>query len=139
MRYDARWQRRIAREVMIEVLDGRAVAREAIERRTVRVRRHVAHRDAVAGTRVDAVEKRDVPLRSGDEDGIARVRETELDDGADAVRVAVEDVVVHARDDTTSGSYCATSASATISAMSRTAMLSASGIAFAASVIMTVQ
>ncbi len=91
VRYDARWQRRIAREVMIEVLDGRAVAREAIERRTVRVRRHVAHRDAVAGTRVDAVEKRDVPLRSGDEDGIARVRETELDDGADAVRVAVED------------------------------------------------
>ena len=139
VRDHTRGHRFVAREVMVEILHRRPGLREALEGGAVRVRRHVEHRDCVARVRVDAVEQRNVALGSRDEGRVAWVRETQLHDGADAVRVAVEDVVVHPRDDTTLRSYGAAMASETISAMSRTMMASASGMAFAASLIIVAQ
>jgi len=86
-------RRDLAARVMIEVFDARAEREHALERRRVGLHRNIQHGELVTCVGIDAREQCDVALYTGDELRRARMLETKLMERADAVRVAVENVV----------------------------------------------
>src|SRR5687767_14324320 len=90
MRREALVRRELARMVMIEVAHARAAVEEPQHVDAVRVERHVEHRDFVAGTGPQAVEKPRAPLGPGDQVIGASLDHAELLERVQAVGVAVE-------------------------------------------------
>jgi hypothetical protein len=79
---------------MVEILHRHAEREHGLQRRAVGGERDVEHRRRIPGSRVDALEQTDVALGAGDEHRFQRLLEPELVQRAQAVGVAVENVVV---------------------------------------------
>src|SRR6476661_6000031 len=79
--------------MMIEVAYASALCERTIERRRIRFHRDVEHRQLIARRGFDTFEQTDLALHARDEFARARVSETQLVERADAIRVAVENVV----------------------------------------------
>jgi hypothetical protein len=86
-------ERRLAREVMVEVEDVDSRGEQGFEAPAIAVEGDVENGDAIAGPGIDAVQQPDVALGAGDQRRlVARLREADLVQGADSVGVAVENV-----------------------------------------------
>ena len=79
--------------MVIEIAAGHAAFEQPSERLRVACKRDVQHGELVPGFGVNPLEQRDVALDAGDEHARARLGQAQLVQRANAVRVAVEDVI----------------------------------------------
>src|SRR5215510_13337819 len=79
--------------VVIEVTATGAACEQPCEIASVDGKGNIQHRELVAGLRLHAIEQADVALDAGDENALPRFVEPQLVQRANAVRVAVEDVI----------------------------------------------
>ncbi len=86
--------RQLAGEMVIEILHAHAAGKKRDQRVVIGGRGNVQHGHRVARLRRHALQQRDVALDSGHQHRGTRLFETKLMQRADAVGVAVEDVVV---------------------------------------------
>ena len=85
----------VAGEMVIDVKHRGACGERPVQRGAVLVHRHIQHGDPVAGAGVHFFQQVDIALDAGDQYGVARFGLAQLQQGADAVRVTVKDVVIH--------------------------------------------
>jgi hypothetical protein len=79
--------------MVIEILDGRAHMQRSRNRGCIAAMGNIKDGQAVAGLCIDAGDQSDVTFDAGDQLGVARLVQPQLVQRADAIGVAVEDVV----------------------------------------------
>ena len=92
VRFESRVDGDLAGVMVIEILDRDAAVEQALQRGPVDRERNVEHRCRVTGLAGDAIEQCNVTLGAGDQDGVDRRGKAKLQQRADAVGVAVENV-----------------------------------------------
>jgi hypothetical protein len=82
----------LAREVVIEITHPGARRQQAIQGPPVFFQGDVQRPDLIAGLGRHPRQEADIPLDPGHQDGVARVLQAQLLQGAEAIGIAVEDI-----------------------------------------------
>ena len=93
VRAERRMLRQLAGGVMVEILDGCTPMQRPRHGGGIAAQRNIENGQAVARLRIDACHQPDVAFDAGDQLGVAGFIQPQLVQRADAVGVAVEDVV----------------------------------------------
>ena len=87
--------RDFAGEMMVHIKNGSALCQHRVQRGTVFIHRHVKDGNLVSSSGVHIRQQVDVPFHTGHQRGFPRFGFAQLKKGANAIRIPVEEIVIH--------------------------------------------